>query len=157
MAIDKDRKGLVMFEPDLTPGTEIQLMRRSMDFSYIRTRAQQLYDRLESRNPFLAIYIDCMGRAAQPLIAVLRKKKARKFKKCLVPGCHSLGCTLVSNWVMSPVNNRRLIGAGYCVYSVNPCNRFTVSIPVLYLMRRIQLLYCNAVTLCQKRANIQTK
>ena len=64
MAIDKDRRGLVMFEPDLTPGTDIQLMRRSIDFTYIRDRAQQLYDRLEGRNPFLAIYIDCMGRAA---------------------------------------------------------------------------------------------
>ena len=64
MAIDKERKGLVMFEPDLTPGTEIQLMRRSIDFSYIRKRAQQLFSKLEGRRPLLAIYIDCMGRAA---------------------------------------------------------------------------------------------
>jgi hypothetical protein len=64
MAIDRERRGLVMFEPDLTPGTEIQLMRRSVDFEYIRERAQQLYDGLGSRQPFLGIYIDCMGRAA---------------------------------------------------------------------------------------------
>jgi len=64
MAIDKERKGLVMFEPDLISGTDIQLMRRSIDFSYIRKQAQHLYDKLDGRNPFLAIYIDCMGRAA---------------------------------------------------------------------------------------------
>jgi hypothetical protein len=64
MAIDQQRRGLVMFEPDLTPGTEIQLMRRSVDFDYIRQRAQQLHDDLGPRKPFLALYIDCMGRAA---------------------------------------------------------------------------------------------
>ena len=63
MAVDADRKALVMFEPDLTPGTEIQLMRRSVDFDYIRTRAEKLTQRLEGRNPFFAVYIDCMGRA----------------------------------------------------------------------------------------------
>ncbi len=64
MAIDRERRGLVMFEPDLTPGTEVQLMRRSIDFGYIHSRAQLLYDGLGDRTPFLAIYIDCMGRAA---------------------------------------------------------------------------------------------
>lgn len=64
MAIDKERKGLIMFEPDLTPGTEVQLMRRSVDFKYIAERAQGLYDNLKGRKPFLAMYIDCMGRAS---------------------------------------------------------------------------------------------
>jgi hypothetical protein len=64
MAIDKERRGLIMFEPDLTPGTEVQLMRRSVDFAYIKQRAQMLYDALGDRQPFLAIYIDCLGRAA---------------------------------------------------------------------------------------------
>lgn len=63
MAIDKERKGLVMFEPDLTPGTEVQLMRRSVDFDYIRARAEKLAKKLEDRKPFFAMYIDCMGRA----------------------------------------------------------------------------------------------
>jgi len=63
MAIDRERRGLVMFEPDLTPGTEIQLMRRSIDFEYIHSRARRLYGELGDRTPFLGIYIDCMGRA----------------------------------------------------------------------------------------------
>jgi hypothetical protein len=31
MGVDKDRGGLIMFEPDLTEGSEVQLMRRSID------------------------------------------------------------------------------------------------------------------------------
>jgi hypothetical protein len=64
MAIDKDRRALIMFEPDLVAGSEVRLMRRSIDFEYIGTRAKQLYDGLTDRKPFLAIYIDCAARAA---------------------------------------------------------------------------------------------
>jgi hypothetical protein len=64
MAVDKDRRGLVMFEPDLTAGTEVQLMRRSIDFEYIHGRAERLYEEIGERTPFLALYFDCMGRAA---------------------------------------------------------------------------------------------
>jgi small ligand-binding sensory domain FIST len=53
-----------MFEPDLTPGTEVQLMRRSLDFSYVGERAEALKSRLQGRTPFLAFYIDCAGRAS---------------------------------------------------------------------------------------------
>jgi len=64
MAIDKNRRALVMFEPDLVAGTEVQLMRRDVDnFDYIRARAERLYNRLGGRKPFFAMYIDCMGRA----------------------------------------------------------------------------------------------
>jgi hypothetical protein len=64
MAIDKERKALIMFEPDLKAGSEVQLMRRSLDFDYIAARAQKLYDELGSRKPFFALYIDCAGRAS---------------------------------------------------------------------------------------------
>ena len=64
MAIDKDRNALVMFEPDLVAGSEVRLMRRSIDFEYIGTRATQLLDRLNGRRPFLSIYIDCAARAS---------------------------------------------------------------------------------------------
>ena len=64
MAIDKSRNALVMFEPDLVAGSEVRLMRRSIDFEYIGTRAGQLLDGLGGRNPFLAIYIDCAARAS---------------------------------------------------------------------------------------------
>ena len=64
MAIDKSRSALVMFEPDLVAGSEVRLMRRSIDFEYIGTRAGQLLDSLGGRNPFLAVYIDCAARAS---------------------------------------------------------------------------------------------
>lgn len=64
MAIDKSRNALVMFEPDLVAGSEVRLMRRSIDFAYIGTRATTLLDRVSGRNPFLAIYIDCAARAS---------------------------------------------------------------------------------------------
>lgn len=64
MAVDKERKGLVMFEPDLVAGTEVQLMRRSIDFKYIAKRAEDLYAQLGNRKPFFALYIDCAGRAS---------------------------------------------------------------------------------------------
>lgn len=62
--IDEERGGLVMFEPDLTPGTRVQLMWRSVDFSYIETRARELLAGLRGRRPFFALYLDCAGRAA---------------------------------------------------------------------------------------------
>jgi hypothetical protein len=63
MAIDPDRRALIMFEPDLTPGTEFQLMRRSLDFEYMRRQVAALEARLDGRRPFFAFYIDCAGRA----------------------------------------------------------------------------------------------
>ncbi len=63
--VDKDRKGLIMFEPDLKVGTEVQLMRRSFsDFEYVRQRSEEMLKRTEGRNPFFCFYIDCAGRAS---------------------------------------------------------------------------------------------
>ena len=64
MAVDKERRGLIMFEPDLEPGSEIQLMRRSLDFQYIRERAGDLLKRIGNRKPIFALYLDCAGRAS---------------------------------------------------------------------------------------------
>lgn len=64
MAIDKSRSALVMFEPNLVAGSEVRLMRRSIDFDYIGTRARQLLAGLDGRKPFLAVYIDCAARAS---------------------------------------------------------------------------------------------
>jgi len=64
MSVDKERGGLVMFEPDLEEGSEVQLMRRSIDFQYIGQRAQKLLDGLGDRKPLFALYIDCAGRAS---------------------------------------------------------------------------------------------
>lgn len=63
--VDKDRKGLIMFEPDLKVGTEVQMMRRSFsDFEYVRQRSKEILKRVQGRNPFFCFYIDCAGRAS---------------------------------------------------------------------------------------------
>jgi hypothetical protein len=62
MAIDEERGGLMMFENDLKAGTEIQLMRRSIDFDYMEEKVNQLYERIGDRQPILALYVDCAGR-----------------------------------------------------------------------------------------------
>jgi len=64
MGVDKTRGGLIMFEPDLKPGAEVQLMRRSLDFAYVRSRAEEILGRVGDRKPFFALYIDCAGRAS---------------------------------------------------------------------------------------------
>jgi hypothetical protein len=65
IAVDKARKGLVMFENDLAPGMRVQLMRRSIDFDYVGQRTRELLARIGPRKPLFAFYIDCAGRAAQ--------------------------------------------------------------------------------------------
>ncbi len=64
MAIDKEKRALVMFEPDLKAGHEVQLMRRSIDFSYIGKRAEDLLAKIGDRKPLFALYIDCLARAS---------------------------------------------------------------------------------------------
>jgi hypothetical protein len=51
MSVDKERGGLVMFEPDLIEGSEVQLMRRSLDFDYIGNRADDLLKKIGDRKP----------------------------------------------------------------------------------------------------------
>jgi hypothetical protein len=63
MDIDRERGGLVMFGDDMQAGTEVQLMRRTLDLDYVRRRSDEILSRLGDSTPFLAIYIDCAGRA----------------------------------------------------------------------------------------------
>lgn len=69
LALDEARQGLVMFEPDLEEGSEVQLMRMSSDLSYVADSVAELRGRIGSRTPLLAIYADCAGRCtiASPL------------------------------------------------------------------------------------------
>jgi hypothetical protein len=63
LAVDKERRALIMFEPDLIAGSEVQLMRRAIGFDYIGTEIGALLERLGDRKPLFALYIDCLGRA----------------------------------------------------------------------------------------------
>ena len=62
--IDKERGGIVMFEPDMVAGTEFQLMFRSLDLDYMKPKIEAIFDHLGDREPVLAVYIDCAGRCA---------------------------------------------------------------------------------------------
>jgi len=64
LAIDKERGGLVMFEPDFVEGTEFQVMYRSLDLDYMAPRIEEIFTRADDRTPVFALYIDCAGRAA---------------------------------------------------------------------------------------------
>lgn len=69
LAIDEDADALIMFEPDLQPGDEVQLMRVTTNLDYVKDRTRELLDGLGDNEPILAIYADCAGRAmmASPL------------------------------------------------------------------------------------------
>lgn len=61
---DLKRQALLMFEPDLCEGTEVQLMIRNLELDYIRPKVESLFARMSGRKPVLALYINCAGRAA---------------------------------------------------------------------------------------------
>jgi len=63
LRIDLKRNELIMFEPELTPGTRFQLMSRNHDFSYIQRRVDELFQGIGQEMPFFALYINCAGRA----------------------------------------------------------------------------------------------
>ncbi len=62
--IDKDKRAIIMFEPDMVEGTNFQIMHRRIELDYILPSIKGLLDSLEDREPFFALYINCAGRAA---------------------------------------------------------------------------------------------
>ncbi|MCL2768410.1 MAG: FIST C-terminal domain-containing protein, partial [Synergistaceae bacterium] len=62
--IDRERGGIVMFEPDMVEGTEFQLMFRSFDLDYMKPKIESLFEQLNGREPVFAMYINCAGRCA---------------------------------------------------------------------------------------------
>jgi hypothetical protein len=63
LAVDIQNKSLVMFEPDLKTGDEVQLMRRSVDLDYIQVGINDIKNQIKEANPVFAFYINCAGRA----------------------------------------------------------------------------------------------
>jgi len=86
---DPRRGGLVLFEPDLVEGSRVQLMRRSLDFSYVRERTRTLLARLEGRKALFAFYIDCAGRAGA--YAGTEEEEAEELRRVLGPDVPLLG------------------------------------------------------------------
>ena len=62
-------EGLILFEPDMHEGMQIQLMRRSPALSRVsaRTSTEALLQRIkeEGKQPLFALYMDCAGRVAR--------------------------------------------------------------------------------------------
>ncbi len=62
-----DKSGVIMFEPDLVEGDEVQFMVRDAErmVESARMNSKLLVDTImsESKEPLLALYIDCAGRA----------------------------------------------------------------------------------------------
>ena len=83
VGVDRKRNALVMVEPDLVEGSEIQLMRRAFDFDYIYTETRSLLAEIEAaaRRPILAFYIDCAGRAGA--YSGNDQEEAREVQKAL--------------------------------------------------------------------------
>ena len=63
LAVDETSKSLIMFEPDLKEGDEIQLMRRSVDMNYIQSGINELKSKLNGEKAVFSFYINCAGRA----------------------------------------------------------------------------------------------
>lgn len=61
--VDKERGGLVMFEPDMIEGTKFQIMYRSLDLDYMMPKLDELFARVKDRKLVFATYINCAGRA----------------------------------------------------------------------------------------------
>ncbi len=89
IGVDTARQGLIMFETDLKPGMQVQLMRRALDFSYIGPRTRELVKRAEGRKPLLAFYIDCAGRAAA--YCGMDEEEAVEVRRALPEGVPLLG------------------------------------------------------------------
>ncbi len=62
LAIDEKQKALVMFEPDLKNGDEVQLMYRSINLDYIHTGIELLQKKAANKKPLFYFYINCAGR-----------------------------------------------------------------------------------------------
>ena len=62
LAVDESAGALIMFEPDLIAGTKIQIMQRSLDFSYITTQINDMKEQLKDKEIVFALYLDCIGR-----------------------------------------------------------------------------------------------
>lgn len=64
LGIDRERDGIIMFEPDMVEGTEFQIMFRTFNLDYMRPKIESLFENLNGREPVFAMYIDCAGRCA---------------------------------------------------------------------------------------------
>ncbi len=63
LAINPEKKAIIMFEPDLKAGDEVQLMHRSINLDYLHTGITALKQKAAGKKSLLYFYINCGGRA----------------------------------------------------------------------------------------------
>jgi small ligand-binding sensory domain FIST len=63
LAVDEELKALIMFEPDLVVGTEVQLMRRNLESDYVGKAIEEKMRKIGHLQPIFSFYINCGGRA----------------------------------------------------------------------------------------------
>lgn len=89
IAVDQRRRALLMFEPYLAPGVEVQLMRREINFRAIGERIDALFERLGDRRPLLALYLDCAGRTR--VLAGTREEEGEAVQEAIANRVPLLG------------------------------------------------------------------
>ncbi|TCJ12115.1 hypothetical protein EPD60_16310 [Flaviaesturariibacter flavus] len=62
LAVDEQQKAMVMFEPDLKAGDEVQLMARSINLDYVENGIRNLKEKAAGNTPLFYFYINCGGR-----------------------------------------------------------------------------------------------
>ncbi len=102
LAVDQQRNGLVMFEPDLIAGSQVQLMHRRFDLDYIPPRVAALRAACADRQPLFALYINCAGRAAA--YSGLAAEDADAVRRALGPEIPLLG--IYSGVEIAPLRGR---------------------------------------------------
>jgi hypothetical protein len=118
IAIDKERGGLVMLEDDMKEGVEVQLMRRDINnFDYINQRSNALLQKVGSRKPFLAFYIDCAGRSSA--YCGSEREEAEEIQKTIGIKMPLMG--VYSGVEMAKVGNTDMMALDWtgilCIYS----------------------------------------
>ena len=89
VAVDRERRALIMSDTYLRPGTQVQLMRRHMDFQEVRRRAEALVASVGERRPFFSLYVDCAGRASSYMGS--DREEAAEIQQAIGPDLPLLG------------------------------------------------------------------
>jgi hypothetical protein len=110
VAVDRERRALIMSDTYLRPGTQVQLMRRHINFQEIRRRAEALVAKVQGRHPFLALYIDCAGRASS--YVGTDREEAEEIQQAIGPDLPLLGVYSGSEIARVGASVQRLNHAG---------------------------------------------
>ena len=90
LSVNKEKRAIILFEPDLKVGDEIQLMRSSVKLDYMQIEGQKFLSRVGNRKFFFASYINCIGRGSA--FSRTETEEAAEIQKLLKGKSPLLGC-----------------------------------------------------------------